>query len=881
MNNQQLKSDFLQEARELLDDVTDDVLKAEAEPDNEEIINAVFRGIHSFKGSAGTIGAEPLVKFAHGLEGVLDALRNLEFSLEPEIVDTILAANDHLISMLDAFESEDDMPDDSVLSARLQSFLKPAAGDELETAPQARKKPLLAPPPEAVERPADDEGADSPIIPVIEAEDIEEFMVDAVERLDNLARDVEAYEKEGGSKILNDIFRDIHTIKGDAAYLQLEKTASFAHLFESLLSRLRDGKISRGPEVCDLLIRGVDALREIIDRLGRGEMVESLPPLSVELREFCADGSPASAFPAAGGSPGDLLQALPDDMREVFLDQVVQQGLILASHAVPALEDKGRLIVKRALKGLKTAASFADIVTFTVLVEKGLAALDGEDESLQAAVKEICSFIDGLAGGSKPLGEILVEDGEVSKEDVDEAVRSQRPVGEILVARGKVSKDDVERALKSQKPVGEILVEHGKVKPHRVKDALKRQELMAVANQLKPAAFGGRETNTMRVNEEKIENFANMIGELLISRNTFEYILDELFENRRPAADCIHLLRDELHGFSRLVNDMHHGIMAMRMIPVGGIFQKFNRVVRDISRQQHKEIQLIIQGENTEIDKKVADHLAEPLIHLIRNSCDHGIESREERLAADKPEQGTILLSASHEGSSLVIKISDDGRGIDRHLLYEKAVRRGMTAVSEEKISLAELIFMPGLSSKENATDLSGRGVGMDVVHNTVTSLKGSVTVLSEEGEGTEIVLSLPMSLGISTMLLVETGGTAYAIPFEHVIEAMKIKPEMLHGSRDDLMFSYRGQVIVLDSLSNLLSGTPLNNKIPGAAEISVVIIEARGRRVGIIVDCFVRIMELAIKPMPSSLAAMEAVSGVSIMGDGKLILTLNTEKLI
>ncbi|HFQ80693.1 MAG TPA: chemotaxis protein CheA [Desulfobacterales bacterium] len=879
MNDQQLKSDFLQEARELLDGVADDVLKAEAEPDNEEIINAVFRGIHTFKGSAGTIEVEPLVKFAHGLEEVLDALRNHELSLEAEIVDTVLAANDHLISMLDAFESEKDMPDGSTLSAQLRSFLKPAAGDEPESAPQARKKSLLAPPStEAVEGPVDDEGAGAPIIPVIEAEDIEEFMLDAVERLDNLATDVEAYEKEDDSKILNDIFRNIHTIKGDAAYLQLEKTAAYAHLFESLLSRLRDGKISRGPEVCDLLIRGVDALREIIDRLGRGEMVESLPPLSAELREFCADSSPA---PAAEDSSGDLLQALPDDMREVFLDQIAQQRRILISHAVPPLDDKGRLIVKRALKGLKTAASFVDIATFTLLVEKGLTALDGEDEALTAAVKEICGFIDGLAGRSKPLGEILVEDGEVSKEDVDEAVRSQRPVGEILVAQGKVSKDDVEKALNSQKPVGEILVERGKVKPRKVKDALKRQELMAVANQLKPAAFGGREIDTMRVNEAKIENFANMIGELLISRNTFEYILDELFENRRPAADCVRLLRDELHGFSRLVNDMHHGIMAMRMIPVGGIFQKFSRVVRDISRKQHKEIQLIIQGESTEIDKKVADRLAEPLIHLVRNSCDHGIESRAERLAAGKPEQGTLLLSANHEGSSLVIKISDDGRGIDRHLLYEKAVGRGMTVVPEEKISLAELIFMPGLSSKESATDLSGRGVGMDVVHNTVTSLKGSVTVLSEEGEGTEIVLSLPMSLGISTMLLVETGGTAYAIPFEHVIEAMKIKPEMLHGSRDDLMFSYRGQVIALEFLANLLGGAGLNNKIPATGEISLVIIEARGRRVGIIVDRFARIMELAIKPMPSSLAAMDAVSGVSIMGDGKLILALNTEKLI
>ncbi|MFW8601008.1 Hpt domain-containing protein [Desulfobacterota bacterium M19] len=876
--DQQLKVDFLQEARELLDGVADDILKAEAEPDNDEIVNSIFRGIHTFKGSAGTIGVEPLVEFAHGLEGVLDALRNHALSLEPEIVDTVLAANDHLVSMLDSFESEKDMPDDSALSARLQSFLKSAAADEPEPAPAGRRKGLLPPPSEAADGAADDETEDSTFIPLVEAEDVEEFLLDAVERLDDLARDVEAYEKEGDEKILNDIFRNVHTIKGDAAYLQLEKTAAYSHLFESLLSRLRDGKANRTPEICDLLIRGVDALREIIDRLGRGEMVQSLPPISTELREFSAD-SPCSL--AAADSPGDFLLALPDDTREVFLEQVVQQRRILASRLVEPLDDKGRAIVKRALNGLKTAASFVDITTFTVLIENALTVLAGAEESLKAAVNSICVFVDGLTGESKPLGEMLVDDGEVSKDDVAEALKSQKPVGEILVERGKVSKEEVAEALKSQKPVGEILVAQGKVKPGKVKDALKRQELMAVASQLKPAASGGRGTNTMRVNEAKIEGFSNMIGELLISRNTFEYILDELFENRRPVTDCVRSLREELHGFSRLVNDMHHGIMAMRMIPVGGIFQKFSRVVRDISRKQRKEIQLIIQGEDTEIDKKVADRLAEPLIHLIRNSCDHGIESPDERLAAGKPEQGTLILSANHEGSNLVIKISDDGRGIDRHLLYEKAVRGGMTAVPEEDVSLARLVFMPGLSSKESATDLSGRGVGMDVVHNTVTSLKGSVSVLSEEGEGTEIVLSMPMSMGISTMLLVETDGTIYAIPFEHVIKAMKVNSDMLHVCKGDLMFSYRDQVIAVESLASLLTREPTDNKIPAAGEISVVIIEARGRRVGIIVDCFVRIMELAIKPMPSALAAMDAVSGVSIMGDGKLILALNTEKLI
>jgi two-component system chemotaxis sensor kinase CheA len=431
-------------------------------------------------------------------------------------------------------------------------------------------------------------------------------------------------------------------------------------------------------------------------------------------------------------------------------------------------------MVQRSLNGLLQGSRLLNFKTLEQITAKAISALAGhEPRILVEAVEEVIAFIEGIEEEPKRIGELLVRDGKISEKDLKEALSRQKPLGKILVEEEKVSEEDVLRALK-------------------------KQDLMETAKQLRPAAAAEHEMRTMRIDERKVEHFDNIIGELLIARNTYEYLLYHLRGADGDLRSTVKQLKDNLHLISRLTNEMHHGVMSLRMIPIRNIFQKFSRVARDISRKQRKLIDLITDGEEIEIDKKVADMLTDPLVHIVRNACDHAIEQPAERKSAGKPEKGTVILRASQEGRNLTIRIIDDGKGIDRRRLYEKAKETGMNIPSSlDDPALLELIFVPGLSTKREVTDLSGRGVGMDVVKTTARALGGTVQVTSEEGKGTEITLSFPMAMGISAALLVEADQSSYAIPLDYIVETLKLPAHKLRkAAGSGLVFYYRGEVI-------------------------------------------------------------------------------------
>ncbi len=720
------------------------------------------------------------------------------------------------------------------------------------------------------------------LLPVIDEEDIAAFLSDAVEHIEVMERAVINYEKSGCRDSLDELFRGAHTIKGDADYLQLEITTGFAHVLESLLVRLRQDELKPDAEIIDLLLTGVDGLKYLVNAFSKGETVHEFPAGYEKLAAMAGeDGLTVTDTPANG----DELANLPEDMREVFLDQVMQHKDILAGHSKPPLAPEDREIIIRSLDGLERASSFVDLPTLKRLLLRAQELLKDDEASLLTAIGEIVSFIDGLTGEPKPVGEILVADGKISGHDLTGALEQQKPLGKILVEQGKVSKQDISHALAQQKPVGEILVDQGKVAESEIDQALKKQGLMEVAQTLKPKTIE-KEPHTMRVDEHKIEEFSNLVGELLVARNSYEYLINNLenINDTQGLAAQTKSLKENLHLFTRLTGNMHHGIMAMRMIPIKGIFQKYTRVVRDIARKQKKEIQLILKGEETEVDKKVADSISEPLIHLIRNACDHGIESQAVRLAAGKPKKGTVILSASQLGSNLIIQISDDGAGIDKEKLVAKAMNSGIDVDGMDEAAVLGLIFHAGLSTMEQATNISGRGVGMDVVRSTIDSLNGHIQLSSDEGTGTKLSMTIPMTMGISVILLIEAGGQSYGLPFENVLETIKIMPNELHKAGSGLIFHYRGQVIEVDFLENRLTQTGDRHRdrdnLDQTQELSLVILKVGNATVGFIVDRFVRKMEIAVKSLPSTLTHIEEISGASIMGDGHLILLLNTTKL-
>jgi two-component system chemotaxis sensor kinase CheA len=383
---------------------------------------------------------------------------------------------------------------------------------------------------------------------------------------------------------------------------------------------------------------------------------------------------------------------------------------------------------------------------------------------------------------------------------------------------------------------------------------------------------------TMRIDESKLEQFTNVVGELLIARNSYDYVLNQIQNGDKNIDEGLKLLKNNLYQMSGLTNEIHHGVMSLRMVAVRGLFAKFNRIVRDISRRQKKPIAMMTEGNDIEIDKKIADLLFDPMVHLVRNSCDHGIEPPSERIQHGKQEQGTVNLKASQEGSMLIIRIVDDGKGMDRQRLYEKGIKAGLDLKSPEDDAVLDVIFLPGLSTKEQVTDISGRGVGMDVVKTAIQELGGNIQVKSQPREGSEIILSIPMRMGINETLIVKSGGDAYAIPIDFISETMKIPPTSIRSAGTNQIFYYRGEVLPVLWLNKILSVEP---EKADTDEMSLVVLETRSHKFGLVVDELDRHMEVAIKPLPDNLDSINEVSGVSIMGDGKVFLVLNPDKFV
>ncbi len=972
-NVEQHRIQFYQEARDILDKVNDDILKAEADPENQEILNSIFRGIHTIKGSAGVFDMDDVSQFTHHLEGILNALREGRLVLAADLVDVVLAGSDHINKMIDDYASGRQATINDELVVAFKSFCsnapdpqigadavcacvedeaasRKAPSDELSPgkiggafADAARKglnvfkvtlhytsemmehgydpmvllrnlnqacahyhavapsggipslgeiEPLslylhpivyvatestkeeiesLAFDPSLVtvealrvglEAPAAGD-ADDPA-DMLDPDALKEFLVSAAETLETLEKAVISYEETNSRDALNQIFRLVHNLKGDSDYLHFKDLTVFAHALESLLDRLRAGTAPRTPETVDVILQSVDFLKQSILKIAGKKDIGSFPPAFSKIKRLLQQ--PAKA---THESPDPLPQA-SEELGRVFIEQARQYREVLTSVVSSMPLDASReKMVQRSLNGLLQGSRLRNLKTLELITTKAISALAGhEGRILVEAVEEVIAFIEGLEEEPKRIGEILVRDGKISEKDLKEALSMQKPLGKILVEEKRVSEEGVLRALK-------------------------KQDLMETARQLRPAAAAEPEMRTVRIDERKVEQFDNIIGELLIARNTYEYLLYELRGADGDLRSTVKQLKDNLHLISRLTNEMHHGVMSLRMVPVRNIFQKFSRVARDISRKQRKLIDLITDGEDVEIDKKVADMLTDPLVHIVRNACDHAIEQPEERKSAGKPEKGTVILRASQEGGYLTIRVIDDGKGIDRRRLYEKAKEAGMDVpASLDDPALLDLIFAPGLSTKREVTEISGRGVGMDVVKTATRALGGTVQVTSEEGKGTQIALSLPMAMGISAALLVEADQSSYAIPLDYIVEALKLPSDRLRkAAGSGLVFYYRGEVIPAERLDLLLEATSngngggahrsVRNQEEGIdAEVPVVVVKTTFGKCGLIVDRLDKNMDLAIKPAPGSLASINVISGVSIMGDGRILLVLNPEKL-
>lgn len=389
-------------------------------------------------------------------------------------------------------------------------------------------------------------------------------------------------------------------------------------------------------------------------------------------------------------------------------------------------------------------------------------------------------------------------------------------------------------------------------------------------------------TSSIRVDYEKLDHLMNLIGELLINRNRYAMITKNL-ESNPSEVDIVSVAQDlseTTYAMSRVSDDLQDTLMKVRMLPVSSVFTRFPRLVRDLSRKVNKEIELIFEGEETELDKSIIEAINDPLMHLIRNSVDHGIEDAEQRVALGKSATGHVTLRAYHKGNSVVIEIEDDGKGIDPEKMREVAVRKGIISQDEAKAltdrEAIELIFAPGFSSAEVVTDISGRGVGMDVVRTNIKNLKGNVTVHTVKNQGTRFTLSLPLTLAIIEALMIKMGDQTYAIPLDAVATTTKLESNILTSINGRNAVTLRGEVLGIVDLGELLDlPETVDNDI-----ISVVILQDNDRRIGLVVNQLLDRQEIVIKPLGMYLNNIQGLSGASIMGDGSVVLILDPHEI-
>lgn len=666
--------------------------------------------------------------------------------------------------------------------------------------------------------------------------------------------------------LLNKIFRSAHSIKGGAGMFGFTAVAQFTHKMETLLDLLRNGQKAVSPAIADLLLQSTDCLKTVIDATRTGVAVDdkTVGHLTAELASASASSSQqpvvhekqsvAAPVRSEGAEHTYLIKwAPPEWLFQRGLDplQVLKElnglgelsSVTLDMSRVPDLSEidpekcylswELRLLTGQDLKSIESAFEFVreDSV---LTIEETRVSRSGVQVSSSAARQETRNQQPGTnEGGPKPLGEILVETGVVSRETLDQALAQQKKVGEILVEQRAVTPQQLEQALQKQK----------------------QQESSAQAKKM--------DTTSIRVDTGKIDKLINLVGELVITQSMLSD-LGARFEMRQ-----LPVLLERVAQLERNTREIQERVMGIRMLPIGTAFSRFPRLVRDLSAKAGKKIQLILSGEETELDKTVIESIGDPLTHLVRNSADHGLEPPEERLDNNKPEIGTIRLNAFHEGGNICITVEDDGRGLSREKIIAKAVKQGLINESE-KLSddqIWPLIFRPGFSTAEKVTDVSGRGVGMDVVKRNIESLGGTVSIKTATGRGTTFTLKLPLTLAIIEGMTVRVGQETYIVPLLSILESIQPKEgavKTVVGKGE--LINVRGTYLPMIRMHEVFALQPEHTSPMNAI---LLILETEGERVAVMVDEILGQQQVVIKSMEQNFRKVEGIAGATILGDG------------
>ena len=678
------------------------------------------------------------------------------------------------------------------------------------------------------------------------------FLEEAREHLQTLNRCLLDLEHDPNDlHVLDEIFRSAHTIKGMSATMGYAEIAELTHEMENVLDLLRKGTLKAHAEIIDTLFQCVDRLEQLVDGVANGQTGGvDVSALSKHLAAIAKGESQAveEKQPLPAANEVAVSQIVLNETEAQLVKAATAQGMRVYDVKI-AIRQGTLLKSVRAYMVMKAFDEMGDVIKTEPLVEE----LEKDNFGNEFSVVLVTD-----------LDMEKVQDTILSIAEIETVTAHICGVPTVSAAQAATSASAGSEPNQqgADAPAGTPTVPAAESKPGPAAPSASSTDKKVKGPQL------------LRVDAEKLDSLLNLVGELVINKTRLQQIglSNQLLE-----------LSEAIEQMDRVTTDLQSVVMKLRMVAVGQVFNRFPRMVRDLSHGLGKEINLIIQGEETELDRTVIDEIGDPLVHLLRNSIDHGIEKPADRVAAGKNPVGELRLIARHEGNNVLLMVSDDGKGLKAEVIKQKAMEKGLVTKAEldvmEENDIMRLIFLPGFSTAETVTDVSGRGVGMDAVRNKIEALGGLLELESKAGQGTKVKIRLPLTLAIIQALLVRICEETYAIPLGSIDSTINIMPEDIRTIQQQEVILLRGQIIPLVRLGRKL-GVVGSGDFDPEQELFVVIVQSGDHRIGLLVDALVGQQEIVIKSLGKLLTGIKQIAGATILGDGQVVLILDVNAL-
>jgi len=818
---------FLEESEDQIEELNANLLKFEQDYTNKELINDIFRAAHSFKGSAAFVGLYNLSDLAHKMENLLQKIREDKISVNVNLVNLLFECLDLIREVVEAVGRGEKIETPfTEMIQKLQDYENLNIGGEVS--------------PSKVSTPKTQEISSTPVLE-------ETTKVKKVEQPTNLKflslSEEELIELDEEMNVRNSSALEVRVkLKSDVPM----KGSRYALILQSLKT---EGAIFKSQPAEEELFKGgeVEDLRFILITQLDQEEVQKI--ISSDLVETVEINLVKSISSLSGNFTSLSLDA--DEIAEIDEEVKARNGKVFDVMVT--------LKPDTPMKGLRFTLILQNLKNTSVIYKSN------PDTEILERGTELNSIT-------------FITITNLDEEALRKAIQVDM-VEEIVIKPRKIQIDIQATSFQAQETKVETSTPSTPTsKPSQPTAPIKKDKVSTVDKD--QAGDKGALTKSIKVSSEKLDQLMNNVGELVITNSGFQKIYDDLV--RTFGDDTIFAeLKSKIDQINRISKDLQAGIMNTRMVPIGTVFNRFSRLVRDLSVETGKKIQLNLLGENTELDKKVVDMIGEPLLHLIRNSIDHGIEPPEERIKLGKPEYGTVELNAYQGGNNIMVEIKDDGRGLNKAKILRKAIENGLTTPAEaQNLSdndIYQFIFAPGFSTAAEITDISGRGVGMNVVNKLVQDFKGKILINTVEGVGTSFTLCFPQALAIIPSILVSMEEEIYAFPLSEVFETIRVQKEQINTLEGHEIINLRGEVLPIYRLNRIIG---LSQR-PDVEEFPVVIVNFNTRKLGFIVDELIGKQETVIKTLEKNFRNIVGLTGASIMGDGTIILVLDISGLI